>query len=110
MYRGHAGADMINEGLQGLLNPDGQEIQRGAKGVIACGARGGDDLHLAGGPNTFGDLGHDTALGVTRETFGSGEIDGAPCPLKLLDNTGGPHAATGDERNITDSRWESGVS
>jgi len=31
MYRGHAGADMINEGLQGLLNPDGQEIQRGTK-------------------------------------------------------------------------------
>ncbi|MEE2886479.1 MAG: AAA family ATPase, partial [Planctomycetota bacterium] len=23
MYRGHAGADLINEGLQGLLNPDG---------------------------------------------------------------------------------------
>lgn len=31
MYRGPAGADMINEGLQALLNPRGQEIQRGAK-------------------------------------------------------------------------------
>lgn len=31
MYRGHAGADLINEGLQGLLNPNGREIERGTK-------------------------------------------------------------------------------